>query len=122
MAGPLDPLDDRPADRQRRRRFLEIDDQRPLAAHRLLQRLQLAVVDHPAVVDDQDAPAQSLDVVEVVGRQQHRDALLGVQRGQELPHLGLADHIEADRGLVQVEDLRIVQQGRRQIASHPLAE
>ena len=37
-------------------------------------------------------------------------------------HPGLADHVEPDRRLVQVEHLGVVQQRRRDVAAHPLPE
>ena len=42
--------------------------------------------------------------------------------GNELPNLGLHRHIQPDRRLVQKQDLRAVQERRRQLAFHPLAE
>ena len=50
------------------------------------------------------------------------DRPLGVDPAQELAQPALADHVEADRGLVEVEDLRVVQQRRGDVAAHPLAE
>ena len=60
--------------------------------------------------------------VQVVRGQQHRRAPLGVHLAQELPHLRLGDHVEPDGRLVEVQHLGVVQQRRRDVAAHPLAE
>ena len=41
---------------------------------------------------------------------------------QELAQPPLADHVEPDRRLVEVEDLGVVQERRHDVAAHPLAE
>ena len=83
---------------------------------------QVAVEDGGAVVDHDHPAAQRLDVLQVVGGQQQRGAALGVEGAQELPQPALAHHVEPDRRLVEVEDLGVVQQRRRDVAAHPLAE
>ena len=88
----------------------------------LLQRVEVAVVDHAPVVDHEQPRAQPLDVVEVVRRQQHGHAALGVDLGEELPHSLLRHDVEADRRLVEEEDLRVVQHRGGQLAAHALAE
>ncbi len=40
----------------------------------------------------------------------------------ETPNALLSEYIEADRRLVQVEDARLVQHGRRQVAAHALTQ
>ena len=47
---------------------------------------------------------------------------LGVEGAQELTQPPLAHDVEPDGGLVEVEDLRVVQQCGRDVAAHPLAE
>ena len=74
------------------------------------------------MVDDDDALAERLDVGQVVRRQEHRRALLPVDLLQELAHVRLGDDVEADGGLVQEEQGRPVEQGRREVAAHPLAQ
>ena len=74
-----------------------------------------------AVVDHHHPAAQLLDVVQVVGREQHGQCRSRVDPAQELAQPGLADHVEADRRLVEVEDLGVVQQRGRDVAAHPLA-
>ena len=50
--------------------------QQPLAGERVLHRLQVAVEDDPALVDDDEPPAEALDVAEVVAGQHDRGALV----------------------------------------------
>ena len=87
-----------------------------------MQPGQRAVVDRGAVVDHDHPVAERLDVLEVVGGEHQGGAALGVERAQELAQPTLADHVEADRRLVEVEHLRVVQQRRGDVAAHPLAE
>ena len=65
---------------------------------------------------------QCLDVLEVVGGQQQGGAALGVEGAEEVAQPALADHVEADRRLVEVEDLGVVEQRRGDVAAHPLPE
>ena len=74
------------------------------------------------MIDDDHPLAEAGDVGHVVGGQQDRHAGLAVQFAQEVAHALLGDDIEADRRLVQVEDRRLVEERRRQVAAHPLAE
>ena len=74
------------------------------------------------MVDDDDAPAERLDVGQVVGRQEHRRAVAPVDLLQELAHVGLRDDVEADRRLVEEEQGRTVEQRGGEVAAHPLAE
>ena len=83
---------------------------------------QIAVEDQRPVVDHDHPATERLDVLEVVGGEQQRGAPLGVERSQELPQPALAHHVEADRRLVEVEDLGVVEQRRRDVAAHPLSE
>ena len=57
-----------------------------------------------------------------MGGQEHRKAPLLVQAPQEVADALLGYDVQPDGGLVQVEDLRIVEQGRRQVATHALAQ
>jgi hypothetical protein len=47
------------------------------------------------------AAAEVFDVAQVVGGQQDRGALFGVEVGQEAAYGRLADDVEADRGFVR---------------------
>jgi hypothetical protein len=47
-------------------------------------RAEPTVVDHAAVVDDQQTRAEQLDVVEVVGGEQDRGAVVPVALGEEV--------------------------------------
>ena len=74
------------------------------------------------MIDDHDAPAQFLDIVEIVCRQQHRRAKFAIDRTQELANMILGDHVEADRRLIKKKQRRIVQQRRGEVAAHAFAE
>ena len=80
------------------------------------------VEDRRAVVDHDHPVAQRLDVLQVVGGQQQGRAALGVEGAQELAQPALADHVETDGRLVEVEDLGVVQQRRGDVAAHPLTQ
>ncbi len=83
---------------------------------------QGAVQQDRATVDDDDAAAEGLDVVHIVGGEDDGDAALAVQSQDEIAHGELGDGIEADGGLVEEQDGRGVEQRRRQIAPHALAQ
>ena len=91
----------------------------PHPAH---QRLQVAVVDQPAVVDDDDARAERGHVVHVVAGEQHRRAEPLVVVADEVAHLGLHRDVEPDGRLVEEQHARPVEQRRHQLALHPLAQ
>ena len=76
----------------------------------------------PSPVDHDDPIADALDVAGVVGRQEQGQALALGFRAQKLPDRGLCRHVEADRRLVEKQQARRVQQRRRELAAHPLAE
>src|ERR687888_132363 len=118
----VDALDGRALDIERRRRLLEIDDERPLAPVTLPQLGDTAVPDERAVVDHEQPVAKPLDVAQVVRRQQHGDAALAVDLDEEVADALLRDDVEADRRLVEEEELGLVQHRRGQLAPDPLAE
>src|SRR5205085_1943164 len=95
-----------------RRRLLEIHDERALAAVALLQIRDAAVPDQRAVIDHEQAVAQTLDVAEVVRREHDRDAVIAVYLDQEVAHALFRDDIEADRRLVEEQQLGAVQHRR----------
>jgi len=41
---------------------------------------------------------------------------------QEVPDYALRDHIQTDRGLIQEQDARLVEEGCNQLALHPFAQ
>jgi 2-polyprenyl-6-methoxyphenol hydroxylase-like FAD-dependent oxidoreductase len=122
LARSLDAHDSGAVHLEGRGRLLEVDDQRPFVPVAPDQRLDAAVVDDMPVVDDEHARAEPFDVREVMGREQDGDPTLAVHRREELAHAGLGDDVEPDRGLVQEEDLRVVQHRRGQLAAHSLSE
>ena len=75
-----------------------------------------------AVVDDEEPAAQPFDVVEIVRRQQDCRVVPRVEIREELAHTLLADHVEADRRLVEEQQLGSVQERGRELAAHALPE
>ena len=57
-----------------------------------------------------------------MGRQQHGDTVLTIDLEQKVAYAVFGDHVQADRWLVQVQDFGIVQERRRQVAPHALAQ
>ena len=88
----------------------------------LHQRAQIAVVDQPALVDHDHARAERGHVVHVVAGEQHRRAVALVVAADELAHRACIDDVEPDGRLVEEQHLRPVEQRRRQLALHALAE
>ena len=86
------------------------------------QVVQRAVGQDPPVSDHHHPVAQGLDVVHIMGGQHDGDAPFPVQPLDEISHGELGNGVQADGGLVQEEHRRRVQQGRRQVAPHALAE
>ena len=74
------------------------------------------------MADDDDPLRQRLDVVHVVGGEQDGDAALAVQALDHLAHGELRRRVQADGGLIEEEDRRLVQQGRGDLGAHALAE
>ena len=74
------------------------------------------------LIDHDEAPAQPLDVGEIVRRQQDRRIAGGAQRGEERAHGLLAHQVEPDRRLVEEQYLGPVEECGRELAPHPLAE
>jgi hypothetical protein len=104
---------------QQLRLGLEVHDHPALVAAQVVHG---AVHQQRAVVDQHQPRAQRLDVVHVVGGEQHRGAALAVLPAHEVAHGELRGGVEADGGLVEKQDLRPVQQRRGQVAAHALAE
>ena len=118
-----DRLHRHPGQRQRRRqRLVEVDHHPAARAVPGVQVVERAVVHDPAVVDDDQPPAQPLDVGQVVRGQHQRGVAGRAQLGEERAHRLLAHHVEPDRRLVEEQHLRPVQQRGGQLAAHPLAE
>src|SRR5437588_2502600 len=67
LASAIDAVDGGAVDLEWRGLLLEVDDEGALAGDALLDGVDATVVDHPPVVDDENARAQALDVGQVVG-------------------------------------------------------
>src|SRR6266571_2102112 len=80
--------------------------------------------DEAPVVDDGDAIGHAIRFVHVVGREEHGHALGGPEVAHVGPHLIAALRIEAERRLVEKQDLRRVQQptGDLEAAFHATGE
>ena len=81
-----------------------------------------AVAQHPPIADDEHPVGQRLDVVHVVRRKNHGDALLAIERLDEVAQRKLGVGIEPYRRLVQEQDRGRMQQGGRDVAAHALPE
>ena len=64
---------------------------------------------HPPVVEDHDVVGQALDLVEVVAREQHGDAVVA-QPGDDLADLLATHRVDPGAGLVEERDLRAADQ------------
>ena len=93
-----------------------------VASNRVGELGQGAVEQDPAVVDDDHPLAEGLDVGHVVARQQDRRAEAAVVLGDERPDPLLHRDVEAERRLVEEQDLRAVEQRADELHLHPLAE
>jgi len=88
----------------------------------LLEHFDRAVVDERSVVDEHDAPAEALDVGEIVRREDDRRAALTVDLGDELANRLFGHDVQADRRLVQIDDDGVVHHGGGEVAAHALAQ
>src|SRR3954469_24740045 len=75
-----------------------------------------------AVIDDEDAVAQLLDVLHVMAGQHRDDAMFLVVDAQKFTNPFLTDDIEADGRLVEEENTRLVDERGDQLHLHALAE
>src|ERR1700722_15734734 len=71
-----------------------------------------AVEHEAAMVDEGNSFGQAGDFGHVVGGEQHSPAAPAHLVAEELPDLLLDDNVHPDRGLVEEDDLRVVQQRR----------
>src|SRR5712691_3198110 len=76
---------------------------------RTLQLLRRAFGDDLAVVDDRDAVAQRIRLVEVVRREEYGRAAI-VHPPHLVPHAGAALRVEPGGGLVEKQELRAMDQ------------
>ena len=78
-----------------------------VAGHLPLELVGGALGDDLAVVDDREAVGQGVGLLEVVGRQEDRRALLA-EAADLVPHAGARLRVEAGRRLVEEQDRRAV--------------
>src|ERR1700745_706059 len=74
------------------------------------------------MVDDHDAAAQLLDIVEVVRGKQNRGVKFSIDSAQEMADVILRHDVQANRRLVEKQQRRIMQQRGIQVATHALAK
>ena len=84
---------------------LEVDE---VAGHLGLEVVGGVGGDDAALVDDDDAVAQGVGLVEVVGGEEHRGSALGAHVGDVPPQVGPGLRIEAGGGLVEEDQRRVV--------------
>ena len=68
-----------------------------------------------AVVDDPDAVGEDVGLLEVLGREEHRDAVLAGEARHLVPERRAALRVEAGRRLVEEEDARPVDEREREV-------
>lgn len=83
---------------------------------------EVAVVDFFAVVDDDDAVAEGLDIGHIVAGEQGGDLVTAVVVAEEVAHGFLGDDVETDGGLVEEKDAGAVEEGGDELHLHALAE
>ncbi len=91
-------------------------------AKSLLDGLDRSVIDDAPIVDDDDALAQLFDVAQVVRGQHDGHALGDAFPFDEVADALLDDQVQADGRLVQIDDLWLVDQRRRQLGAHLLPQ
>ena len=91
-----------------------------VARHLLLQRARGAFRDHRPVIDDHDAVAEHVGLVQVVRGQEHRGAPVP-QAADVVPQAGPVLRVESGARLVQEQDLGLVHDAERHVEPPPLA-
>jgi len=84
--------------------------------------LQRSVEDERPVANDDDALAEALDVFHVMTRQDHRRLVALAVLEKEVADGALRGEIQADRGLIEEDDLGLVEERGDQLQLHALAE
>jgi len=85
------------------------------------QRLEVIVLDDPALVDDRYVVGHSLDLVEQMRREQHGPAFVGDRADDRAQNVAPHERIETGRGLVEHEQLRAVRKREQQSEASALA-
>ena len=102
--------------------LIELDDDR-LAGRELLDQAAEGTVEQQlTVVDDDDPFTQGLDVGHVMARQQHSGIVELVVGADEAADTTLHRDIQTERGLIEEEDARTVQQRCRHFTLHALSQ
>ena len=86
------------------------------------KRGQRSVEQNLPLADQKNPLGERFDILHIVRRQNDRRAVLAVDGPNEVPHCKLRDGVKSDGRLVEKQDFRIVQEGRRNLAAHPLPE
>ena len=79
--------------------------------------MQAARRKQTAALDDRHPVAEVLGLDQVVGRQDHGPALLAAERGDQVPHAARGEGIEVRGGLVEEQQLGVVDEGSGQSES-----
>jgi hypothetical protein len=85
----------------------------------VLERLGCALGDDLADVDDPDPVGERVRLLEVLGGQEHRHALVVGEARDLIPERRAALHVEAGRGLVEKQDARGVDERQREVEPPP---
>src|SRR5207237_1572519 len=73
-----------------------------------------------AVIDDDDAIAQLLNVLHVMAGQHRDDAVLRIIESKKFADALLTNDVQADRRLIEEKDARLVDERRDKLHIHPL--
>ena len=84
------------------------------ARDQALELVRRPLGDEPPVVEDGDPMGEPVRLLEVLRRQEDRDAV-GDELPDDLPHDPPAARIEARRRLVEEDDPRVADEGHRQV-------
>src|SRR5215475_13949946 len=79
----------------------QIDDQPALVADRGAQGRQAAVADDFATSNDHDTLTQSLDIVHIVRRENHRYPIVAIEHFDKIAYCQFRDSIEANGRLIE---------------------
>ncbi len=100
----------------------EADDAAALRLHALDEFLEGAIEDFLPLIEDDHVFAEIGDIVHIVGGEQDGHLFPRLVGAEELPQVHLGDDVEADRGLIEEEDLGLVEERGDELTLHALPE
>lgn len=100
----------------------EVDDELTRSAELALKRIEVAIVEKLAVVDNHDTLAEHLDIFHIVGGEDDTGLAFLVDMFDEGADPFFGDDIETDGGFIEEEDVGVVEEGGAEVGTHALAE